>query len=109
MTGEIYSLALRVANEPSEEISTAIMPLVLCFHCLQDVKARPLYFNTLYFMEFHEAHIYKHNANPTTLHSFEIRTCDMYSQTCNLLTGKIHLFALFCCQFEPPILLIVLN
>ncbi len=31
MTGEIYSLALRVVKEPSEEISTAIMPLVLAF------------------------------------------------------------------------------
>jgi hypothetical protein len=31
MTGEIYSLALRVAKEPLEEISTAIMPLVLAF------------------------------------------------------------------------------
>jgi hypothetical protein len=31
MTGEIYSLALRVVKEPSEEIPTAIMPLVLAF------------------------------------------------------------------------------
>jgi hypothetical protein len=56
-------------------------------------------------MEVHEAHIYKHTANPTTLHFFEIRTRDMYSQTCNLLTAK----TLFCFQFEPPILLIILN
>jgi len=39
------------------------------FHYMRDVKARPSYFNTMFFMEFHEVHLHQHTTHPTTLHS----------------------------------------